>query len=354
MSDSIKQKALQDIKQKKIRDAVQYKQNKEKLEKYIEADRVKQDLNNVDLTTDWLQQKIQAEEDSDARDNAVPFLFSEASDFVQLSAGSLAVFLAATGTGKSTFSANIAHHLKSCGKRTLIIVNEERSFDMGARIACLDLGVDIHKYKKKGALPKTVKQQVFDHMATFGDLVTVIGLDFKGNSKLVTSPEGMDQLLTVAQGKYDAILIDYYQNVNYSINNPNATTWEAMEKFSHSLDKHKNTVDCPIMLFAQVRRGEEYYKDRIEGRKIVLNKATDVFEIQVDKKNQRSAILCHKDRWLGNHGEDMFVGYDKGKFVPYTPAFEDEVRRKQIDALSSMVDEDTGVTDVALDEGKAD
>jgi hypothetical protein len=47
-------------------------------------------------------------------------------------------------------------------------------------------------------------------------------------------------------------------------------------------------------------------------------------------------MLCHKDRWLGNQGEERFIGYEGGKYVPYTREFEEATRARQVDKVDAI------------------
>lgn len=322
---------------KKVSDAVRLHENTQKLKRIVDGKLLSEQLKDIDFTTDFDDLAIRTAEDANHRINSIEFLFKEMDDFVQLAPGSLALICAATGTGKSTFTANIAYNLLRHGKKVLIIANEEKRTDVAARISCLQLDVSIHDYKHKNKLPDTIRQNVIDNISNFDSkLLSIIALDFKDDSRIVTSPEGMCALLKGAQNKFDAVIIDYYQNINHSINNPGYQPHEANEIFAKEVDFIKNEIGCPIIMMAQIRRGDDDYKTRLEGRRLILNKCTDIFEVKIDKQNKRSILIAHKDRWLGNQGEERFIGYDGGKFIPYTREFEERVKSKQISAIDDL------------------
>lgn len=321
---------------KKVSDAVRMHENTQKMKKIAEGKRLQEDLVDIDFSMDFQQLAADANEDVEQRKNAVPFMFDELSDFIQLAPGSLALICASTGTGKSTFTANIANTLYTNGKRVLIIANEEKKSDVAARISCLQLGVNIHKYKRKD-VPETVYKSVIDNIEMLDDKrLSIIALDYKDNSSIVTSPEGMESLLEKAAGKFDAIIIDYYQNINHSLNNPGCQAHEANEMFAKSIDYIKNKIGCPIIMMAQIRRGDDDYKIRLEGRRLILNKCTDIFEVKIDKINSRSVMICQKDRWLNNQGDERFIGYKGGEFVPYTREFEEDIKSRQVDKIDVL------------------
>lgn len=343
-ADYVKKKASeleQKEKQRKISDAVRHHEATQKLKRIMDGKTFADGLDSIVFDTDFDQLSEDAKSDDAQRMNSVDFMFPELQDFIQLAPGSLALIAAATGTGKSTLTANIAYGLLRSGKRVLIIANEEKRTDVAARISCLQLDVSIHDYKRKDGLPQITKNLVLDNIANFDrEQLSIIALDHKGDQRYVTSPEGMEAILTHATDRFDAVIIDYYQNVNHSVNNPGLQAHEANEIFAKRIDNIKNSIGCPIIMMAQMRRGDEDYKTRLEGRRLILNKCTDVFEIKIDKENRRTLIICHKDRWLGNQGEERFVGYKHGKYVPYTRDFEEDVRANHVQQIDKIAADD--------------
>lgn len=337
-----KEKSREDLRD--LKDTLSRYETKNKIRRITEGKLIEKTLETASLDTDWDQLADKARLKTVQREESTPFIFKEMSDFVQLSAGSLAVICSSTGGGKSTISANITKGLIDSGKRVLIIVNEEESDDVGIRVSCLDMGISIHKYKIKGGLTEKEREDVITNMVSLSkDNITICGLDFKGDSRITTSPEGMKALLTRATNKFDAVIIDYYQNINISIAQPGLAAHEANAMFANDLDYFKNSIGCPIILMAQIRRGDTDYKERLEGRRLILNKATDIFELKTDKVSSRSSLIVHKDRWLGNAGDERFLGYKGGAYVPYTAKFEEGVIKMKaiaIENLGNVGDED--------------
>jgi len=337
-----KEKAREDLRD--LKDTLSRYETKNKIRRITDGMLIEKTLETAELDTDWDELADKARLKTTQRENSTPFIFDEMSDFVQLSAGSLALICSSTGSGKSTIAANITKGLIDKGKRVLIIVNEEESDDVGVRVSCLDMGVSIHKYKIKGGLTEEERETVITNMVSLSkDRISICGLDFKGDSRITTSPEGMKALLTRATDKFDAVIIDYYQNVNTSIAQPGIRAHEANEMFANDLDYFKNSIGCPIILMAQIRRGDTDYKERLEGRRLILNKATDIFELKTDKAGSRSSLIVHKDRWLGQNGEERFLGYKGGAYVPYTARFEEDVIKMKaiaVEKLGDVEDED--------------
>ena len=351
-----KEKAREDL--RTLQDAVKKHETKHKLQRIFDSQRIEKTLETADLDTDWDELAERARLKTQQREESTPFIFDDMSDFVQLSAGSLALFCASTGTGKSTLTANVAYGLIKKGKKVLIIVNEEEKDDVGVRISCIDLNLSIHKYKLKGGMEDADRNAVIDNMVhLLKGSMSICGLDFQGDSRITTSPEGMKALLTRAIGEYDAIIIDYYQNVNVSIAQPGLQAHEANAMFANDLDYFKNNVECPILMMAQIRRGDTDYKERLEGRRLILNKCTDIFELKTEKEYARSMLIVHKDRWLGQQGEERFIGYKAGKYVPYTAKFEEDVmnnKARAVESLSDVKDEDFKIDKILNDKEHSD
>ena len=244
----------------------------------------------------------------------------------------------------STLTANIAYSLMARGKRVLIIANEETRQDVAIRISCLQLGVNIHAYMRKNNIPQSVKDSVIDNVRRISDKqLSIVAQDYRNDSRYVTSAECVIALLDGVTKrkdtpeKYDAVIIDYYQNINQSINNPGLQAHEANEIFARQVDKIKNEIGCPIIMMAQIRPGDDYFITRLEGRRLILNKCTDILEIKIDKDNHRSLLKCHKDRWNGNQGEERFIAYnDQAKFIYYDKAFEDKVKNSRVDKIDAL------------------
>lgn len=312
----------------------------DEIKRISESQKAKKALSIDSLATDWEAASSEAIKDDRDRRKAVYLVNNSINKFMCLAPRSLCVIGAASGTGKSTFTANIAYPLFKQGKKVLIIVNEETTQDVGIRIACLELGISIHKYKDKNldALSKEDRDQVQSFLPQLRGSVDVIGLDYKSNSNFTTTVEGLEKILDEAKGKYDCIVIDYYQNICRSLSNPNLNQYQVQELFANLLDREKHIVGCPLIVFAQMKTNKDQdSKERLEGRKILFNKATDFFEMLIDKENNRSAFKCLKDRWLGRNGDHIMIGYDAGRFVEYDSDFVQSVSELKISKLTNKI-----------------
>lgn len=272
-----------------------------------------------------------------ARENAITFPYPEMDTHIRLGPGSLAMFFASTGSGKSTYVANAAYYLAFReNKKVLIIVNEESIIDVGARISCLHRGYSIHKFRRgTQAYPQSILDEISD-LNFLKEKITI--LDASKHEARVRSFEGVMQAIEKAKFTYDAIFIDYYQNIDRSLADPLMNSFEAQARFASRVDIAKNSAKCPIILMGQIRKTDDDFEQRIKGRKIIVDKCTDVFELVVEKEKSRTTMKIHKDRWGGKQGEEVYLGYEDGFLKFYNDDFEEralERQRQHIDAKFS-------------------
>lgn len=264
-----------------------------------------------------------------------------------------------TGDGKSTTVANIitttiTQENPATGKmgRCLVLTNEEAPEDFYNRITCHinnwqyinhDQFTDIQRATFKEWIPKLAK----------GGRLTVIGDTYEGVSGNTTTVEGIEQIFTnlIARGEiYDAVLIDYYQNVQFSKNNPRLNQFECQAKFAAILDKIKITYPGAIILMAQMKRltDEEDttpFNVRLKGSKVICDKATFIVELIPERKLLRSKWKVWKSRFTDSVGNSVHTGFDKGRFVEYDKGFQAKValliaaqiEKEQMESLEGVI-----------------
>lgn len=269
------------------------------------------------------------------------FINEDFDGIVPFHANNIVLVAAVTGQGKSTITANICYSLLKQKKRVLVISNEEKSGDVYNRVTCLINGWG---YNKHSEISDDQLEVFGKYTRAMRNNLRVVDNDSENISGLTSSYEGITGLLNSLLGKpaiYDAILIDYYQNVNILSSNPSAEPWKAQEKFVNFLDDFKGKYPAPIVLMAQMKgRGKDNeveFKDRIEGRKSVLNKCTFAFEVMADKKNRRTEWTIHKQRFGNNVGESFHTGWDLGKYVKYDKEFQLKVQDLMLKKMKGMV-----------------
>jgi len=262
---------------------------------------------------------------------------------------------ARTGEGKSTTCANISFHAITQGQRILVITNEENVGDVYNRVTCLLKKIS---YNDHTQFSDEQIDMFGDMMRKLSSRMTVIDDTFNGEMNQTTSIEGIESILKSLLNnpiKYDAIILDYYQNIDKSIEDPSMTSWQAQEKFCKFIDSFKNIYDAPIILLAQKNQHSEgkSFKESIEGRKVVLNVATCALEIEANRELLCTEWTIRKSRFAGAVGETIRTGYKRGKYVPYDAAFKVEVQhqneRKKMEEqrkrVSSKISELTGKKD---------
>lgn len=243
---------------------------------------------------------------------------------------------AQTGTGKSTTGANfiLSHVMKK--KKVLVITNEEYPTDILNRVICL-----IHGWAYTNHDEVTPEMQSeFDRLyPLLMQKIEIIHDMFNGVGGTTTTLEGIQSIYDTlyqqyksGEKPYDAIIIDYIQNIKSSLNYPNIPQWQVLDKFGALSDAWKGLYPAPIILLSQLKEkssdGDDNFKDRIEKFKAVMNHATTAIEVVADRENLRSEWIFRKSRFKDCVNSRAFTGYNKGKYVEYTSEFARKVELK--------------------------
>jgi replicative DNA helicase len=254
----------------------------------------------------------------------------------------LVLVAARTGHGKTTIGKNIAYHTLVQNGRVLYITNEENSGDVYNGVACLCKG---WPYTEHNSFTNEQLEE-FDKMAPIlAKRMVVIDDNYNGGYGQTTSLEGIKAILLKLHEtdvKYDVIIIDYYQNISHSNERPDLKDWQVQEDIAKFLDTFKNTYLAPIIALAQLKEGKDLpFKEAIEGRKLILNVSTCALEVKAEREFKRTSFCVHKTRFTSAIGETIHVGFNKGMYVNYTPAFRNEAElekeRKDQSSLLSRV-----------------
>jgi len=265
-----------------------------------------------------------------------------------------------SGEGKSTAVANITYFLLNqknprTGKlgRVLILSNEEKTEDIYNRISCLFTG---WKYSNHDTLTPEQVKKFNEYIPILASRVTVINQDHNGSHGVTTTIEGIESVfenLLAKNEEYDAILIDYYQNICVSKNNPKLSEYDVQARLTRMLDHYKNIYPAPIVAFAQLNPASEennnYFPAKLQGRKLIINVATCILEMIVDKKNRATSWKVWKSRFNGFVGESIETGFKDGRFVPMTEAFKAEVREYWAKRAKYDLDQTTKEKNLAID-----
>lgn len=234
---------------------------------------------------------------------------------------------AKSGQGKSTITANLAYHSVVRGQNILIISNEEMANDIYNRITCLGMGIAYADHSKF-----TEDQiQIFNKsILALSKKIKVIDDDYVGEMGATTSYEGIKKILIEAidSKRYDAIIIDYYQNISESIQNPEMDQYRVQAKFADFLNNIKKKSECPIVLMMQMkddREGKMSVKDRIEGTKRIYNVGNSMIEARIDYEKSTTDFYIAKSRFNEYNNTTVTLGYHKGKYMEYTDQFRQKV-----------------------------
>lgn len=263
------------------------------------------------------------------------------------------IYLSAeTGTGKSTTVANLAYsYLKGQSKKILIMTNEENPSDILNRIVFLNQG---WVYNNHEDITDEQLEVCKKYYAALAERVHIVHDQSNGVGGTTTTLEGIQSVCKSLKKKcdngeapYDLIMLDYIQKVEDSTKFHDAS-WVILKKTMYSLDNFKNIYPSPIVVLGQQKTdstGEKAYKEKIEGWKGISNVATTVIEIKVDRENLRTEWVIRKNRFKGAVGESVFTGYDKGKYIEYTPDFANKTeitkeKKKHSSLLGSVFKKD--------------
>ena len=180
-------------------------------------------------------------------------------------------------------------------------------------------------------------------------LGVVIDDHYQSKGGQTTTLEGVKAIfnsLKKTKTQYTAIIFDYFQNVVKSNERPWLKNWQVQEELAKFLDTFKNDYLAPIVILSQLKEGKDLaFKEAIEGRKSILNVSTCAMQVTAEREYKRTAFKIHKSRFTSAIGETIYVGFDKGKYVDYTPEFKNQVeleitRKEQQNLLSSILNKD--------------
>lgn len=348
-----KERAVKNFRVEKAYEKI--KEAQDEIEKFKKLD--------VTQTKDSYLEKMDREHDLmlESFKKKLPLVVNSLTEKIPFSYPNVIFVGARTGSGKSTFAANVIHKLMKEGKRSLVISNEEMSLNVYNRIICLEKNWNLN------AITRFSKDQ-HDELKRLRSViyksgrVNVIDNDFPDFKNATTTLEGIKFILNnlkekykkTGQADYDAIIIDYYQKINESKDNPGSEGWSVLSKVSEFIDSFYKEYPAPIMIMGQLKGdtedGGSDFEYRIKGGKSIHVIATVSLELAPDKGRKCTNVICHKNRWGEDSDINIPLGWDRGRFVEYTPEFqlkistqrnaEEEKRVIQAALGGSMVDDE--------------
>ena len=244
---------------------------------------------------------------------------------------------AESGNGKSTIAGNLAFQTILQQKKILMITNEEIDTDVFNRVTCLLRGWPYTNHKEF-----TLEQrQEFARMyPILGRNMTVISDYFNKVGGTTTTIEGVIGVLKKTLNspvEYDAIIIDYFQNISVSNAGLNIDEWKVLDKFAKFLDSYRKVSKSPIVLLSQLKQSSEAnplpFKERIERSKSIYNVSTCSVEVKANREDYSTSFKIHKSRFPDAVGKEIVVGFKKGRYVEYNDEYKSEVNSKKSQKL---------------------
>jgi len=289
------------------------------IESFGNKDSLREIVTNISKYNSMLKEKITLINDSLSA--AIPFTKEN-----------LYLFAAYTGSGKSTIAANITYPLWKQGKKTLVISNEESEQDVLFRVACLDLGLNFNDYKK-GLMPIEDQKRVISLFPEIVKYVKVLDVTYKDG--ITTKVEGIKKALEAVKKEtsYSCVMIDYFQLIKYSLNDPKKTAYENLNDLRVWLGQYIKSSTMPVVLFAQLyslskKGGAKDIDARIKDCSAIVEPATVIIEAVPNFDAQTTDFYIAKDRF-GRQGTRIVCAFEKGRYVKISP---DELAQREMDA----------------------
>jgi replicative DNA helicase len=239
-------------------------------------------------------------------------------EIIPFAKGSLYLFGAISGHGKSTLSANVTYSLTQEKKKVLVISNEEQQKDVLARVACLNLGLDFNMWRNMKMGGDRLKVDVeIDRIMPY---VTVVDMS---RSRTTDSAEGVIKILDDAIiHDYAAVIIDYFQNIRRSSENALAKPYDVLLLIRDYLNGYVVRAPFPVILLAQLHplskaKGNTTFEERIKGCKAIYEAASTAIEILREKQESgpdESSFLVAKDRF-GHEGWEIPCKFFRGRYL---------------------------------------
>lgn len=271
----------------------------------------------------------------------ITFCNDSLTEAVPFTRENLYLICAYSGSGKSTIAANVSYPLYKQGKKTLVISNEESKQDILFRVGCLELGYNFNEYKK-GRMPKEDQLKVAQLFPDIAKYVKVIDVNYKNG--LTTKVEGVKKVLEqVREADYSCAMIDYYQLVKFSINNPSAKTYDVLNDLRIWLGQYIKRSNIPIVCFAQLhsvgKRANKDLDSRIKHCPDIYEPSTVVIEVVPNFEERTSDFIIHKDRF-GLAGHRIACGFENGRYVNMTADYLDKVNERKLEQQKKKMEQE--------------
>lgn len=332
-----------DLKSSKIREV----KTNAQFNKILENEVKKETLDKIDLWSRPPEYYKELEEENseylETAKTAPVFLTDDFNSVVPFFKKNLIIIGAKSGEGKSTIAANIAFTTIGQAKRCLMITNEEVTSDVFNRVTCLMYKWSYTNHKKF----TNEQKEIFNkNYSILGQRLSVIEDITNGTGGTTTSIQGLKSVLdkvVASETKPGCIIIDYFQNICDDMDSAGEGEYFVLKRVASMLDRYRKYVGCPIVVLVQLKAESDDksdFKFRIEHCKEIYTKATCALEVKADRENKRTIFTVHKARFSEFLGRDISVGFEKGRYVKYTPEFKQkallENERKKHSELTGL------------------
>jgi len=286
--------------------------------------------------------------------NGMLFLHETFRKWVPCWAGNIILIGARTGAGKSSVAANLmlntiqqVNPVTGKNRKVLCISAEETLTQVFSRLTCLLRG---YNYNEQDEFTEEQKEELIQYIPKWAkNGVSVIGDD---ENKSTGSLEGLESILKnllATETYYDLILIDYIQKFNTSKKNPQMQEFNVLKQVMNLLDQFKNSYPGAIVVLSQLKANDAEdtidFQTRLRGSSDIITPCTVALELVPDISLLRSRFIVRKNRYKGSTvGGYRDMGYDRGRFVPYTEEFQKQVashreQTKRSDILGNVEEE---------------
>jgi hypothetical protein len=310
------------------------------------------------MSNEAIEQVISDNEDYlEAAKHPIPFICDEFDSLVPFFRKNLVMVTSPSGKGKSTACANIIYTAMQkknpiTGKpyKIMVLTNEEAPEDVFNRLSCFIRGwtyTDHDKFTDE----QRAEFSKFIRIFTQKGNVTVIGDVYEGVSGWTTSVEGIVKIFDnlIRDGNCpDVVILDYYQNVTRSREQPELNEYQVQRLLANEFDRIKNIFPGVITIMAQIDAPKDDedttpYNFRFKGTKLIITKCTFICEIVAEYALLRSTWLVHKSRFTSAMGKKIITGFDRGRYVPYTPDFQRNVAKLVEKNLERAKEQELGI-----------
>lgn len=353
--DALKERKRKEILEKELK--IRERKADSTIQQIEQGDRDSEIAKKTDYSMPTEEDVLQRQKDNTAymlaARNKMPFINKNFDKAIPFFRKNLILVAGKTGEGKSTAVANITKEMIGTVdsvtkkmRKILILTNEEKAEDVYNRITCLIKGWHYVNHDQFTDEQIKVFNEYIGHLSK---LVTVVDDSYHGANGTTTTLEGISQVfdnLIANEVWYDAVLIDYYQNIKESRDHVSLDEWKVQAKLVRKLDTYKNIYPAPIIVLAQAEPPAEEnprpFKYRIEGRKSILNVSTCAVEMVVNKEELKTEWLIHKSRFNQMVGEKVNTGYYNGRYVsPENPAYVEMIQKMK--AARATADADSAI-----------